>query len=117
MKWFIAKMIFRIIVSDETKSQFDIQLRLILAPSLEKALVQIKEIGYSEEEIFSSANNKTVEWKFIDVESISELPELNNGTLMHSFTQEEESAADFINSVKTKSQSLTEKQVNTFASI
>ncbi len=117
MKWFIAKMIFRIIVSDEKKSQFDIQWRLILAQSINNAISQAKEIGYSEEEIFSSANNKTVEWKFIDVESIDELPELNNGTLVDSVTHEEKNPDGFIQMIKLKSCYMHTEYLNTFVNV
>jgi len=65
MKWFVAKLIFRIIVSNEKKAQFDIQWRLILDYSIEEALNQAQQIGYTEEERFLSSNGKTVEWKFI----------------------------------------------------
>ncbi len=115
MKWFLAKIIFRIIVTDETRSQFDIQLRLIQAVTPDDAFHKAKEIGFDEEEIFPSTNRKKVEWKFIDVESVYELSELKSGTLLCTNTQEEQSPEAFISEVKNKSSHLQEMFKNKFA--
>lgn len=117
MKWFVAKLIFRIIVSNEKNAQFDIQLRLILDYSIDEALIKTFQIGYKEEERFLSSNGKTVEWKFIGVETINEIADLNNGTLLFSNTQETDSAFEFIAQVKNRPQNAYKIPVNTFVAL
>ena len=112
-KWFLTKLVFRILVSNETKSQFDIQLRLVQAKNADEAFHLAKQIGFSEEEVFPSKKKK-VEWKFIDVESVNELPEWKNGMELCSMTHEDDSPEEFIQSVKSKSAFLHLQVADTF---
>src|SRR5690349_1717179 len=100
-KWYLIKLVFRIVVRDETQSQFDIQLRLIQAANGEEALRTASEIGYAEEEKFLSGK-KTVEWKFIAVESVSELPQWKNGMEIYSDTHTDELPEKYIREVTSK---------------
>ena len=53
MKWYLAKMVFRIICGEgEHTPQFDEQLRLVAGLTKEEAFQKAREMGRKEEEAF-----------------------------------------------------------------
>lgn len=103
MKWFLAKLIFSIDVNEPTvKSEFDEQFRLIQANSQEGAYYKAKSLGHSLQSSFHNANNKLVNWRFIDASEVNLINELSDGVEIYSNTIETKEKESFINSVLQK---------------
>ena len=113
MKNYLAKLIFNI--ENETKvSQFDEQIRLVSSTNIESAFQKARNIGKREEETFLNTQNKTVNWKFIDVMDIYPLDPVKDGDQIFSTTHEEEDANAFINYIRQKAMVIQTKNL-TFA--
>lgn len=83
MNWYIAKVVFNITNQESAQSQFEEQLRLIEATSVEDAYLKAKTIGINSEEVFSN-NNQITKRAFVDVADLMELSSLKNGTELYS---------------------------------
>ena len=60
MKWYLAKIVFRIICGDgKHVAQFDEQLRLISAPDEEKAFEKAQDMGRKEQDSFLNLKKRT----------------------------------------------------------
>ena len=60
MKWYLAKIVFRIICGDgKHVAQFDEQLRLISAPDEEKAFEKAQDMGRNEQDSFLNLKKRT----------------------------------------------------------
>ena len=109
MKWYLAKLIYRIICGDGTHTpQFDEQLRLIAADDDMHAFQKARLLGHREQDNFLNAAEKPVHWKFIDVAEIHQLSELNDGVEIYSRISEEEDGALYIQLVKLRAAHLQE---------
>src|SRR5690606_7053715 len=84
MNWYIAKIIFGISSGSNRLNQFDEQLRLIHADSLEEAFLKAKMIGLSEEDSFLNDKNNMVKWEFINVEDLLSVKNLEDGVELYS---------------------------------
>jgi hypothetical protein len=103
MKWYLAKIVFRIISGKgDHKAQFDEQLRLIEAIDRAAAFEKAKIIGKNTEECYLNQQKETVRWKFINVEELYHLHELQDGTEIYSRIQEYEEAENHIHVINTK---------------
>lgn len=107
MQWYLAKIIFNIQVGNKkSTSQFDEQLRLILAIDYNEALYKAKQLGRKEETSFINGNRNEVIWKFIDVAELSPLIGIKDGTEIYSTTYETDEANDYISYVQRKAKTV-----------
>jgi len=91
MKWYLAKLVYRILCGDGKHTpQFDEQLRLISAEDDLHAFHKARLFGHREQDNFLNAADKPVHWKFIDVSEIHEINDLNDGVEIYSRISEEE---------------------------
>jgi hypothetical protein len=106
MNWYIAKIIFGIHREDQTKNQFDEQLRLIEADEKEEALLKARKIGLAEEESFLNDKNKLVKWEFINVAELVPLKRLEDGVEVYSRIHETDEAKSYIHFIHQKAVAL-----------
>ncbi len=100
MKWFIAKIVFRISNSDgERKSQFDEHLRLIEADNFEEAFLKSRMLGLHEEASFLNNHHELVKWEFVNVSELFAVKEFKDGQELYSQIQERDDAAPYIHYV------------------
>jgi hypothetical protein len=99
-KWFIAKIVFNIVTgSNRTKSQFEEQLRLVEAESIEEALLKARAIGIGEEEDFVNDDGRLTKWEFVDVAELLPIASLNSGVEIYSQIHETEESRQYIHSI------------------
>jgi len=109
MKWYLAKLVYRIICGDGTHTpQFDEQLRLVQAADNLQAFQKARMIGEKEEDSFLNNSEKPVHWKFIDVSEMHTLDDLIDGAEMYSKINEEEDADVYIHITHLKAAHLLE---------
>lgn len=110
MKWYLAKMVYRIICGDGNHTaQFDEQLRLIAAPDEEAAFDKAVAIGYAEADTFYNQRQEVVQWQFVNVPELYQLQELIDGAEVYSRITEVDNAEGYINFVHHKAQGLQDK--------
>lgn len=103
MNSYVAKLVFNIIIENKnTTSQFDEQVRIIKAKNLQEAFIKAKSLGKQEEETFINKNNDVIKWKFIDINGLYSLQELQDGEQIYSQTHETEHSESFINFIREK---------------
>lgn len=113
MKWFVAKIVFRIISGDGLHgAQFDEQLRIINGTNKQQALQKAIEIGVTEQESFINQKGQMVHWKFINVSEVYALQTLSDGAELYSRIEEKENALQYEDLIHTKAAQLT-YEVNT----
>lgn len=109
MKWYIAKLIYRIICGEGIhKPQFDEQLRLIYAEDDLNAFQKASATGYREEETFLNNSSKLVQWKFMAVCELHLLNELTDGAELYSRICEEDDADNYTDIVHKRAAFLKE---------
>jgi hypothetical protein len=107
MEWYIAKIVFRIICGEGNhQAQFDEQLRLILANSWEKALLKARELGIQEQDRFKNQRQQWVEWKFINVVSLSRIGTIQDGFEVHYQITEPTNADKYIELIHEKARNI-----------
>ena len=107
MKWYLAKMVFRIICGEgEHTPQFDEQLRLVAGLSKEEAFQKARDMGQKEEEAFYSSKEQLVQWQFINISELYLLNELIDGAELYSRIEEKENADAYIYTVNQKASTL-----------
>lgn len=107
MKWYLAKMVFRIISGDGRHTpQFDEQLRLISAGSMEEAFHKAHVLGGKEEEMFFNNHQELVQWQFISVSELYLLDTLADGAELYSRIEERDNAEGYIHTVYKKAEQL-----------
>ncbi len=110
MKWYLVKIVFRIICGDgDHKAQFDEQIRLITAPDSLAAFYKAQEMGEIEQENFVNHENQIVQWKFVNVAELYQLREMIDGAELFSRIEESEDADSYINLVQNKAQHTKER--------
>lgn len=115
MKKYLAKLIFNINIDHGNHNkQFDEQIRIVMARSLEEAFFKARRIGRDEEESFTNSENKTVNWKFIDVANLYAIDDAADGAQIDSTTHETDDANAFIKFIRQKSMLIQAKNL-TFA--
>lgn len=109
MKWYLAKIVYRIICGDGNHAaQFDEQLRLIEAEDDMHAFQKARIMGDKEEDKFLGDNQKPVHWKFIDVAELHPLNDLIDGAEIYSRICEEENAGNYIKQINNRANYLHE---------
>lgn len=107
MKWYIAKIIFKISRADKSvHSQFDEQFRLISAEDLQSATIKAEQIGLTEEETFEDENRIKVFWNYIGIENIFEVDNIKDGVQLYSLTSEQEEPDQYIRYVELRTSAL-----------
>ena len=107
MKWYLAKMVFRIICGQgDHTPQFDEQLRLVAGTSKEDAFKRALEMGNREQDTFYNRKEQLVQWQFINVSELYQLNELIDGAELYSRIEEKENADAYIYTVNQKASNL-----------
>lgn len=110
MKWYLAKIVYRILCGDGNHTaQFDEQLRLIAADDAEEAFDKATVIGHNEAETFYNNRQELVKWQFVNVSELHLLQELINGAEVYSRITEVDDAEGYINFVHHKAVGLQHK--------
>lgn len=103
MKWYVAKIVYRIICGDGNHTpQFDEQLRLIEAADTFQAFQKARLLGHREQDNFMNANDKPVHWKFLDVTELTEMNSLSDGLEIYSQIKEEPEVDMYLGYIKRK---------------
>lgn len=85
MKWFLAKLVFKIKCGDGNHAaQFDEQIRLIQAGSAEEALETGRKIGKEESDAFLNTHLEMVKWEFLGVAELITLDNECHGAEVYS---------------------------------
>ncbi len=109
MKWYLAKIVYRIICGEGNHTpQFDEQLRLVYAEDDMHAFQKARLIGDGEEDNFFNDNQKPVHWKFIDVSELHPLNDLIDGAEIYSRICQEENAGSYIRLINDRAKHLHE---------
>ena len=109
MKWYLAKIIYRIICGDGIHTaQFDEQLRLIHAEDDFHAFQKARLIGEKEEDNFLNDDLKPVHWKFIDITELHPLDNFIDGAEIYSKIDEKEDAIKYIRQINVRANYLHE---------
>ena len=107
MKWYLAKLVYRIICGDgDHTAQFDEQLRLIAASDEQEAYTKGVTIGKDEEDTFYNHRSQLVRWEFINVSEIYRLSELIDGAEIYSKINEVDDAITYTTFVHRKAEQL-----------
>ena len=113
MKWFLAKLVFRIVCGQgEHTAQFDEQLRLIAATDETQAFEKASVMGNEEEDTFHNQKQQLVQWQFVNVSELYFLSELIDGAELYSRINEVDDADAYINFVNRKAESIQQKQMH-----
>lgn len=111
MKWYLAKIVFRIICGDGNHAaQFDEQLRLVAAGNESEAFEKASSIGNNEEESFYNLKQELVHWQFINVSELHCLNELTDGGEIYSRIKEVDDAEVYATLVHRRAESIQRKQ-------
>jgi hypothetical protein len=107
MEWYLAKIVFRIICGDGNhQPQFDEQLRLISAATWKNALAKARALGEQEQDRFINQQKQWVEWKFINVASLSLVGKLQDGFEVHYQITEPTNADTYTEQIHQKALSI-----------
>lgn len=110
MKWYLAKLVYRIICGDGNHvAQFDEQLRLIGAGDEDRAFEKAQLLGKDEEDSFFNLKQQPVRWQFINVAELYRLSDLIDGAELYSRINEVEDANDYIAVINRKAASIKNK--------
>lgn len=113
MKWYVSKIVFRIICGDGNHmAQFDEQLRLVAACNEEEAFCKAVAMGKEGEDIFRNLKQQLVQWQFVNVSELYPLSELTDGAEIYSRISEVDDVASYITFVNRKAESLQGRSAN-----
>lgn len=113
MKWYLAKIVYRILCGDGAHTaQFDEQLRLINAADEGEAFDKATRIGRSEAETFYNNKLELVQWQFVNVSELYRLQQLIDGTEMYSRITEVDNAEAYIDFVHHKAGAIQQKSTH-----
>ena len=103
MYWYLAKMVYRIVSENSSlKPQFDEQFRLIRADDVQWAWEKAVVIGRKEECAFLNTHNETVRWKFIAVEDVCQVDDIDDGVQLYAQTREPADVEEYISLVQSR---------------
>jgi hypothetical protein len=113
MKWYLAKLVFRIVCGEgEHTAQFDEQLRLIAASDEDEAFGKAKDMGQCEQDTFYNLKQQLVQWKFVNVPELYHLTELIDGAELYSRINEVDDADAYTIFVHRKAESIQKKHTH-----
>lgn len=97
MNWYIAKIIYQVISGKgDHVPQFDEQFRLIRADEISWAWEKAHVIARMEQSIFKNCKEEDVLWKFVAVEDVCHVENLEDGAQVYAQTTEPECANEYI---------------------
>jgi hypothetical protein len=115
MKTYLAKLVFNVSVDNlPNASEFDEQIRIVEAATLESAFHKARSIGRQEEETFVNLSNRLISWQFIDVAEVYSLESVKDGEQVYSSTHTMSDPGSYIQYVRRKSMEIQAKNL-TFA--
>jgi hypothetical protein len=106
--WYLAKIVFQILVGKNSNSQFDQQYRLISAVSTARAIEKANEIGRKMEGSFLNMQQEEVLWKFIDISAVHQLDLSTDGSELYAETFETEDPDAHIQTVQQRAKACRE---------
>jgi hypothetical protein len=110
MKWYLAKLVFRIVCGDGNHTaQFDEQLRLIAAGNAEEAFEKAGLLGNEGQDSFFNQKQQLVRWEFVDISELYRLSDLIDGAELYSRINEADDAEAYITFVKRRAESIRER--------
>ncbi|HUQ97472.1 MAG TPA: DUF4288 domain-containing protein [Chitinophagaceae bacterium] len=113
MKWYLAKIVYRIVCGDGNHTaQFDEQLRLISAKDEDEAFEKATSIGHSEGETFFNNKAEAVQWVFVNVSELYRLQQLIDGAELYSRITEVDDADSYIDFVHHKAAGIRQKSTH-----
>jgi hypothetical protein len=113
MKWYLAKIVFRIVCGNgEHAAQFDEQLRLISGRNKDEAFEKAMAIGRDGEDSFYNNKQQLVCWQFINVAELYILEELIDGAELYARIKEVDDADTYINFVNRKAAAIQDPQTH-----
>jgi hypothetical protein len=113
MNWYLAKIIYQVISGSGLHApQFDEQFRLIKADELDWAWEKAQVVGRMGETIFQNDKAQDVHWKFIAVEDVNPINELEDGSQVYAKTEEPENMEEYIQLTKAKAKRLYANREN-----
>lgn len=113
MKWYLAKIVYRIICGNgEHTAQFDEQRRLIEARDQQEAFEKACTLGKDQEDRFYNQHEQLVEWQFVNVPELHGLAEMVDGAEVCSRIKEIKNAEAYINFVHKRAAFLQERASN-----
>lgn len=115
MNRYLVKLVFHINIDNGTHTtQFDEQVRIVNARTIEDAFQKARMLGKKEEDTFINADNKLVHWQFIDVADIYAIDAMQDGEQVYSCTHENSDHRHFIDYIRQKAMLIQAKSL-TFA--
>ncbi len=115
MKWYLAKLVYRIVFSNgDHRPQFDEQLRLISAEDDLHAFHKARLVGENEQ---IDEITQIVKWKFIDVSELHLLSEMTDGAEIYSRVTEEDNAEKYINLTQKRASQLLQTGLHKFTGL
>lgn len=113
MKWYLAKVVYRIICGAGTHTaQFDEQLRLITAADETEAFEKATAIGRQEADRFYNNKQELVQWQFINVSELYRLQQLLDGAEVYSRITEVDNAEAYTDFVHHKAAGIQQKNTH-----
>jgi hypothetical protein len=113
MKWYLAKIVYRIVCGDGAHTaQFDEQLRLITAADETEAFEKATAIGRSEAETFFNNRQEVVQWQFVNVSELYRLQQLIDGAEVYSRITEVDDADAYMDFVHHKARGILQKSTH-----
>lgn len=107
MKWFIAKLVYQIVVGDgRHRAQFEEQLRLIAARHQQEARQKARQMGKAGEQEFENIHHQLVHWYFLDVSELYAVEEITDGMELYSHIEEPDYPDNYLKLLKHKSTSI-----------
>lgn len=110
MKWYLVKIVYRIICGEGLHTpQFDEQLRIVSASDALQAFLKGRLLGERGEERFLNDRQEPVKWKFIDVSELYLINEITDGTEVYARVQEEVHEEMYLDNVRRRANRLYEQ--------
>ncbi|MBC7626419.1 DUF4288 domain-containing protein [Ferruginibacter sp.] len=118
MKWFLAKLVFRIVCgSGNHTPQFDEQLRLIYAEDELHAFHKARLLGEGDCVQHEMENQVSIKRKFIDVTELHLLTCDTDGAEIYSIIKEEPDANLYIRSIQKSATQLLQQGLHQFTGL
>ena len=113
MNWYLAKIVYRILCGEGNHtSQFDEQLRLIMAMNEDEAFEKARNIGRKEEDCFLNIKQQVVCWQFINIAELYLVSELIDGAELYSSIRECDQPDHYIDIIHKKAAHIKEKSTH-----
>ncbi len=110
MKWYLAKMIYRIISGmGDHRPQFDEQLRLIAAGNHREAFEKARRLGEKGQHRFLNIRQQYVHWRFVEVTELLEVEAPADGAELYYQLQEPGNAEEYLELVHQKAAQVADR--------